>query len=353
MHFASDNWAGAHEAIAENAVRRNQGFAAPYGKSDLDRTIETTFNDLFETEVDVFFFVTGTAANSLALTCANRPGGVVFCHSEAHIRVDECSAPEFFTGGAKLESIEGPLGRLTPDSLASAIAHVRGGGLNAGQPMAASVTQVTESGTLYTPEEVAAIAAVTHDAGISLHMDGARFANAIAAIGCTPAEMTWKSGIDMLTFGGTKNGCWCAEALVIFRRDLAAQVQYLRKRAGHTLSKSRFMAAQFEAYLHDDLWITLGRHANAMAADLAGVIGADDRHHLRLAWEPQANEVFAIGTAAAVEALIDAGVSLNRWQAPRAERHLVGDGEQMVRLVTSFATQTSDVADFAKALARL
>ena len=348
MNFVSDNWAGAHEAIAENTLRRNGGFAAAYGRSDLDRKLETMFNDLFETQVDVFFLVTGTAANSLALACASRPGGVVFCHSEAHVRVDECSAPEFFTGGAKLEGIDGPLGRFSAGDLDRAIRHVREGGLNAGQPMAVSVTQATESGTLHDPDDVAAIAEVAHGHGIPLHMDGSRFANAAAALGLSPADMTWRRGVDMLTFGGTKNGCWCAEALVIFRRDLAGQVQYLRKRAGHTLSKSRFMAAQFEAYLDGNLWTNLATHANAMAGELADVIRSS--RSMRLAWEPQANEVFAIAQTKEIDALAAAGVGLARWQAPRAERRLVSDGEQMVRLVTSFAHRKEDIMAFGNVL---
>ena len=350
MNFVSDNWAGAHEAIAHNTLRRNGGFAAAYGNSDLDRRLETMFNDLFETEVEVFFLVTGTAANSLALACASRPGGVVFCHSEAHVRVDECSAPEFFTGGAKLEGIDGPLGRFSAADLDRAIRHVREGGLNAGQPMAVSVTQATESGTLYDPDDVAAIADIAHGHGIPLHMDGSRFANAAAALGLSPADITWRRGVDMLTFGGTKNGCWCAEALVIFRRDLAGPVQYLRKRAGHTLSKSRFMAAQFEAYLDNGLWTDLARHANAMATDLADAIRASDA--MRLAWEPRANEVFAIAPSATIDALAAAGVGLARWQPPRAERHLVSDGEQMVRMVTSFAHGEEDMRAFRQALRR-
>lgn len=351
MHFVSDNWAGAHPAIAENVLRRNAGTMPAYGASDLDRRVEQIFCDLFETEVAVFFVGTGTAANALAMAAVNRPGGVVFCHSEAHLRVDECSAPEFFTQGVKLEAVQGALGKIEADDLDGAIRHVLDGGLNAGQPQAVSISQLTEAGTLYGLDEIGAIAEVAHGHGLPLHMDGARFANAVAALGCTPAEMTWKAGIDMVSFGATKNGCWCAEALIFFDPDKARAMPHLRKRAGHLFSKSRFIAAQFEAYLANGLWLDLAAHANAMGATIAKAV--EQSTAFRLAWHPDGNEVFAIGGAAAVNELEANGVHCARWQPPRAERHLVEPDETMIRLVASFATETGDIEALRRALGNI
>ncbi|MCR9124175.1 MAG: beta-eliminating lyase-related protein [Phyllobacteriaceae bacterium] len=349
MHFASDNWAGAHPAIAENLMRRNGGFVQANGGSDFDKSVEQTFRDIFETDLSVHYVGTGTAANALALSAVARPGGVVLCHPEAHIRVDECGAPEFFAAGTKLEGVEGQLGRFNAASLETAIGHIKGGGLNAGQAQTVSVSQLTEAGTAYDLDAIRAIADIARHHGLPLHMDGARFANALVALGCTPAEMSWKAGVDILSFGGTKNGCWCADAIVVFNPGHGRQMDYLCKRAGHIASKARFVSAQFEAYFADGLWLDLAAHANAMGARAAAII--DARNRFRLAWQPQGNEVFAIGPQQAVDGLASKGVQFSPWQPPRAERHLVGDGEAMIRLVTSFASTDADIEALESALA--
>ncbi|WP_306025022.1 threonine aldolase family protein [Oceaniradius stylonematis] len=349
MHFASDNWAGAHPAIADNLARRNGGFVKANGGSDFDLQVEQTFRDIFETDVAVHYVGTGTAANALALSAVARPGGVVLCHSEAHIRVDECGAPEFFAAGTRLESVDGELGRFDAASLETAIGLIEDGGLNAGQVQAVSVSQLTEAGTAYDLDTIGAIADVAHGHGVPLHMDGARFANAVVALGCTPAEMTWKRGVDIVSFGGTKNGCWCAEAVLVFNPDHGRQMDYLRKRAGHIASKARFVSAQFEAYFADGLWLEMAAHANRMGARVAGIIAA--RNRFRLAWQPQGNEVFAVGPKEAVDALAEKGAQFSHWQPPRAEHHLVGEDEAMIRLVASFATTDADVAALDVALA--
>lgn len=349
MQFASDNWAGAHPAIADNLARRNGGFVKANGGSDFDLAVEQTFRDIFETDVTVHYVATGTAANALGLSAVARPGGVVLCHSEAHIRVDECGAPEFFAAGTRLESVEGELGRFDAASLETAIGLIKDGGLNAGQVQAVSISQLTEAGTAYDLDAIGAIADVAHGHGVPLHMDGSRFANALVALGCTPAEMTWKRGVDIVSFGGTKNGCWCAEAVLVFNPDHARQMDYLRKRAGQLASKARFVSAQFEAYLADGLWLDLAGHANRMGARVAGVVGA--RNRFRLAWQPQGNEVFAIGAREAIDALADTGAQFSHWQPPRAERHLVGADEAMIRFVASFATTDIDVDALEAALA--
>ena len=249
MNFASDNWSGAHPLIAQRLMDVSSGFSAPYGTSVFDRKIEQRFNDLFEREVTVFFVSTGTAANSLALAAVNRPGGVSFCHREAHMLEDECGAPEFFTHGARLAPVDGANGKIDPHNLKAEIERFPPDFVHAGQPMAISITQASEIGTLYLPHEIDEIANIAKRYRLPVHMDGARFANAVVALKMTPAEMTRKRGVDILSFGATKNGCWCAEALIFMNPDLSKDLPFIRKRAAQLLSKSRFIAAQFDAYL--------------------------------------------------------------------------------------------------------
>jgi threonine aldolase len=340
MFFASDNWAGVHPRVAENLQRHSGGFASAYGSSDLDRAVEQRFNAIFEREVAVFFVGTGTAANALALAAINRPGGVTLCHREAHMIEDECGAPEYFTGGARLHPVDGiglaGVGKMDPAKLRRELDRFPPDFVHAGQPMAVSVTQATEAGTLHTLDEIAAIADVARGRGLPLHMDGARFANALVALGCTPAEMTWKAGVDIVSFGATKNGCWCAEALVFLDPAQARQLPYIRKRAAQLFSKTRFMAAQFDAYLDDDVWLGSARHANAMAARLADLLRQADG--IRLLWEPQANEVFPVMTKARMAQFEAAGVRFYPWNPPHGLEEMIGEDERLCRFVTSFAT---------------
>ncbi len=344
MIFASDNWAGAHPKICEALGRHASGFASAYGTSDLDRKVEERFNELFEREVAVFFVGTGTAANSLALASVNRPGGVSFCHSEAHVIEDECGAPEFFTHGARLVPVDGEDGKMNPEDLRSEIGRFPPGFVHAGQPMAVSLTQATEVGTVYSPAEIDAISAIAAEHRLPLHMDGARFANALVHLDLTPAEMTWKRGVDIVSFGATKNGCWCAEALVFLDPAMATDLPFIRKRAAQLFSKSRFIAAQFDAYLGEGLWLDLARHSNAMADRLRDGIAASSG--ARLAWETQANELFPILSRAKFAELREKGAVIMEWNPPRAMRGAVGAEEIMSRMVTSFATTREDVDRF-------
>ena len=346
MHFGSDNWSGCHPAISANLERHAAGFARAYGASDLDKAIEARFNDLFERDVAVYFVGTGTAANSLALAALNRPGGVAFCHREAHMIEDECGAPEYFTGGARLHPVVGPAGRIDPGLLARELKRFPPDFVHAGQPMAVSITQATEAGTLYSLDDIAAVSKVAKAHGLPLHMDGARFANALVALDCTPAEMTWKAGVDALSLGGTKNGCWCAEALVFFDPQAARDLPFIRKRAAQLFSKTRFIAAQFEAYLENGLWLETASHANAMAARLASAIDASGQ--MRLAWQPQANEVFAIVDKEKMERLQAAGAVFYPWNPPHGFEDSIGEGETLTRLVTSFATTADEVEAFGR-----
>lgn len=344
MFFASDNWAGAHPDIARSLTEAAGGFAKAYGASDLDKQVERTFSEIFERDVAVFFVGTGTAANSLALASYNRPGGQVFCHAEAHVNVDECNAPEFFAAGSKLVPIAGPRGKMSAEALAAAIARFPPDFVHGGQPVAVTMTQATEAGTVYELDEIAAIAEVARHRKLPLHMDGARFANALVTLGATPAEMTWKRGVDILSFGGTKNGCWCAEALVLFDPGRAHEMHFLRKRSAQLFSKSRFIAAQFDAYFKNGLWLDLARHSNGVAGKLAS--GISNAKSARLAWPTGSNEVFAILRNSTMKALRDKGAVFYDWPAPASVKETMAADETMVRLVTSFATTAEDVDEF-------
>ncbi|MGI2031117.1 low specificity L-threonine aldolase [Rhizobium panacihumi] len=343
MFFASDNWAGAHPAINERLSKESTRFASAYGSSDLDKSIEVRFNEIFEREVAVFFVATGTAANSLSLASIARAGGLTFCHSEAHIIEDECGAPDFFSG-MRMVAVEGPDGKMLPENLVSRIARYPQDAIHHGRAAAISMTQATEAGTVYTLDEIDAIAKIAKDNGLPLHMDGARFANALMALGCTSAEMTWKRGVDVLSFGGTKNGCWCAEAIVFFDPQLAKDFAFLRKRTAQLFSKSRFIAAQFDAYLKDDLWLGLAGHANEMANRLRAGFGS--LNSARLAWPTQANEVFAILPKSSAKAAQEKGAKFYDWLEPRDMPEKVAGDEVLIRMVTSFATTEEDVDQF-------
>jgi len=348
MFFASDNWAGAHPSINERLSKESTRFAAAYGTSELDQAIEVRFNEIFEREVAVFFVATGTAANSLSLASIARPGGLTFCHTEAHIIEDECGAPDFFSG-MRMVGVDGPDGKMQPENLVERIGRYPQDAIHHGRAAAVSMTQATEVGTIYSLDEIAAISEIAKANGLPLHMDGARFANALVSLGATPAEMTWKRGVDVLSFGGTKNGCWCAEAIVFFDPDLAKDFAFLRKRSAQLFSKSRFIAAQFEAYLQDDLWLGLARHANAMADRLRS--GIEQANGAKLGWSTASNEIFPVLSRAAIEKAREKGAQFYDWPIADSQKHLVGADEGLIRLVTSFATSETDVSDFLACLA--
>ncbi|WP_173933232.1 low specificity L-threonine aldolase [Chelativorans sp. Marseille-P2723] len=349
MYFASDNWAGAHPTVSKALTAHGEGFATAYGASALDRRVEERFCEIFERKVAVYFVATGTAANALSMALLNRPGGVFFAQAGAHMIADEGGAPEFMTGGGRLHGVPGPQGRMTPEALDAAIRLFSPEFVHSGQPAAVSITQSTEIGTVYSLEEIDAIAAICAAHGLPLHMDGARFANALVALGTTPAEMTWKRGVDILSFGGTKNGCWCAEAIVVMDPARARDMPFIRKRAAQLFSKSRFIAAQFEAYFSDGLWLENARHANAMAARLARHIR--NLPATRLAWEPHANEVFAVMDGRSAETLRAQEVFFHPWDLPRDADIRLEEDEALYRFVTSFATKPEEVDAFAELLA--
>ena len=340
MDFASDNVFGVHPQIMEALATANTGTAVSYGGDDWTRRAEQRLSEGFERDISAYLVVTGTAANALALSTMAPGYGAVLCHAEAHIMVDECGAPELFTGGAKLIGLDGPGGKIT----AQAIKDTLGGfirGEHDAKPAAVSITQASEFGTVYAPDEIRAISDLARNCRMRLHMDGARFANALVSLAVTPAELTWKVGVDAMSFGATKNGAMALEAVVFFDRDLAEDFSYRRMRAGQLLSKGRFLGAQLLAYLDGDLWLDNARHANALAQRLAKGLAGSAR--VRLPLKTEANEVFAIIPQSLHASLGEAGVVYHQWpgQSPGTDR--VGEGEILVRFVASYLTRPDDV----------
>lgn len=350
MNFASDNVVGASAPVLDALLRANEGAAPAYGADAVTARLESRFREVFEADdLAVFPVATGTAANALALAALVPPYGLCLCHEEAHVLEDECGAPEFFTGGAKLAGLPGAGAKLDPAAVARFLDALP---VNVKQtpPAALSISQATECGLAYAPDEIARLAETARSRGLRLHMDGARFANALVYRGSTPAEMTWKSGVDVLSFGATKNGCLAAEAVVVFDPALAASLGYRRKRAGHLLSKQRFIAAQLGAYLADDHWLENAGRANVMAARLAE--GLRVLPGVRLPWATEANEVFAVLPRRLDEALRRAGAVYHPWSGrslPPGEA--VAPDEVLIRLVASFATTEAQVERFLDAAA--
>ena len=266
--FRSDNVGGVTPELLDALVAASRGTAAPYGDDDFTRAMTARFVAVFERELTAFPIATGTGANGVALAALANPYGAIYCHETAHINTYECGAPEFFTG-AKLVALGGAGYKLQPETLESALALAGRSNPTRVQPFALNLTQPTDFGTLYTVEDIRALCDIAHRHGLLVHLDGARFANAVAALGCTPAEMTWRAGVDVVSFGATKNGAINAEALLVFDPALAARVPFLMKRGGQVLSKARFVSAQLARYLADDLWLQRARRANIIAAELA------------------------------------------------------------------------------------
>lgn len=341
MIFASDNWAGAAPAIAKNLSEQAVGAASAYGTSELDVAVKARFNEIFEREVSVFFVGTGSIANSLALASLGKPGGFMLCHSEAHIVEDECGAPEFFTSGGRLLPVPGNFGKIQLDLLQAELDRIGSASVHHGQLMAISLTQATEAGTVYSLDEIEDICIAARNYKVPVHMDGARFANAMVRLGATPAEMTWKRGVDVLSFGATKNGCWCAEALVYFNPEMAEQMPFIQKRAGQLYSKSRFISAQFQAYFEDDLWIKLASHANARADQLR--TGLKGSNRVREAWQTQANEIFVTIATNDADRLKQKGAVFGDWAVPHSSPDLLAEGEELCRFVASFATTEEEI----------
>lgn len=335
--FRSDNVIGCSPEVTQALIDASHGAMSAYGGDALTQRVREQCRDLFETEVDIFPVLSGTAANALGIAVMTPPWGAVFCHDEAHIERDELGAVEFFSGGARLVVVPGADGKLQPDALARRIDDVGRTGRTA-VPACISLTNVTEAGTVYSAAETAALAGVARDRGLGVHLDGARFANAVAATGASPADLTWRAGVDVMTFGGTKNGALGAELIVVFRRELSRELTLRIHRSGQRLSKMRLLSAQFVAYLTDDLWLRNARHANAMAARLLDKLAG----RFELVRPAEANILFLRLPPPLAE-------SLAREQFLFYDMPLYG--ENVYRLVTGFSTSESDVDALASAMA--
>jgi threonine aldolase len=332
--FASDNVAPVAAELMAALARVNQGSEHSYGDDPETRRLTALAAEVFETDLVIHPVATGTAANALALAVLVPPYGAVYCHELAHINTDECGAPEFFSGGAKLITLTAADGKLTAGQLAAPVAHAREMGVHHVLPAAVSISQANEWGRVYTRAELRELTAAAHALGLLAHMDGARFANAVAHLDCTPAEASWKCGIDVLSFGATKNGALAAEAVIFFKPELARDFELRRKRAGHLWSKLRFMSAQLTAYLEQDLWLRHARNANALALRLAQGLAA---RGIGLLQPVEANEVFAAMPAPLIAALRAQGFEFYEWPAPPGLR------SPAVRLVTAYDMAAADV----------
>lgn len=343
MNFTSDNVYGVDPRIMQAMVEANARLTdVSYCHDDGAKAVDARLSEVFEHEVRAFLVVNGTGANSLALSAICPTYGGVFCHESSHINTDECNCPELFMGGGKLITMAGEGAKLTPAVLADKLSQF-GHGEHGAKPSSLSITNATELGTVYTPAEIAALVDVVRPAGLKVHMDGARFANALVALGCSPAEMTWKAGVDVLSFGGTKNGGMILEAVVFFDTKLADDFLYRRKRTGQLVSKGRFLSAQMLAYLQDDVWLGNARRANALAQVLA--TGLQQSNRVRLSNPVQANEVFAIMPRKLFDAVQAQGARFYDWPWDG-----LAPDEIHCRFVTSFATPDADVERFLAAV---
>jgi threonine aldolase len=337
MNFVSDNAWGAAPEMLEALAAANLGAATSYGDDPWTARLTAEMSRVFERPVSVYPVISGTASNALALATIVPPHGAILCHTDSHIVIDECGAPEFFTHGARLATLAGRDGKLEPDIVEAALGRFAIGSVHSSQPAAISITQATECGTCYRLEDISAIAQVARRHDMKLHMDGARFANAVAFRGCTPAEATWKAGVDVLSFGGTKNGALAAEAVIFFNPEDARDFEYRRKRSGHLASKMRFVSAQLICLLEENRWLCWAGRANACARALSS--GLEEIAGVELAYPVEANAIFAWLPDEMVRRLRASGANFYDWIASRS-------GRTLVRLVTSFATAESDIERF-------
>lgn len=331
--LTSDNIAGASDSVLHAMMEASKGDVMPYGNDESTAQVTAMLSELFECELDVFLVSTGTAANVLSVSAMTPPWGSVLCHTESHLLNDESSAPEFYTGGARFVGIEGVDAKIDP-VLLKKVVNQKVGDVHSCQPSAVSISQVTEVGSVYSLEEIREITSVAKAAAIPVHMDGARFSNALVALGCSPAEMTWKAGIDIVSFGATKNGTMASEAIVVFNKSLSKELGFRRKRGGHLHSKMRLLSSQMIAYLTDDLWRKNATHANAMMALLQDGLKAVPGVVINT--PAQANMLFCTLPEGMAEHLLADGFAFHgdRWE------------ERVVRLVTSFRTPREGIEAF-------
>ena len=344
MNFASDNAWGALPQVMEALSRANRGADRPYGDDAVTAELTARFGALFEHEVAVFPVATGTAANALALATLTPPHGAILCHAESHINEHECGAPEFYAHSAKLIGLHGDRGKLTVETITKAIDAIPRGFVHTNQPSCVSLSQSTELGTIYSVAELTAIADAVHARGLKLHLDGARFGNALAALGVTPAQATWKAGVDALSFGASKGGTLGAEAVVFFNPADAGDFEYRRKKGGHLVSKMRFVSTQLEAFIQDGLWLEAAGRANTLASRLAEGLRA--LGSVTIAVPVETNMVFAEMPVEMADRLRGAGAIFYDWKPP-------ANGRVLTRLAASFATPEENVAKFLQIAANI
>ena len=333
MRFFSDNAAAAHPAVIE-AITRSNHLDTAYDGDALSQSLDRAFSKVFETEVRAFWVLTGTAANCLALAALCPGYGGIVCHRDAHIEVDEAGAPGFFADGAKLMLVDGPGAKVSPETVNAAVGRIRKD-VHQVQPKTLSITNATEYGLVYSAAEVGALGETAKRHGLNFHMDGARFANAVVSTGDSPADLTWRAGVDALSFGFVKNGGLNAEAMILFRTELADEIAVRRKRAGHLASKGRMFAAQILAMLENGLWLDNARAANSAAQTIGGAAGD------RLIYPVEANEIFVRATAAEADALRARGFDFYDW------------GPDEIRFVTSWDQGGEPLEQLAAAIAAL
>lgn len=335
--FRSDNVSGIIPEVLEALIQENQRLTdTSYGDDEVTKKLEGQLANFFNHEVMVFPIISGTAANALALATITPPYGAIYCHEQAHIQVHECGASEFFTGGAKLVLVPGSQGKIEASILDQKLQHGGKGERHSVQPAAVSITQASECGTVYQPAEIAAIGKIVKKHGLSLHMDGARFANALAYLKCQPADITWKAGVDVLCLGATKAGAMAAETVVFFNRQQAESFGFRWQRAGHVLSKMRFISCQLQAFWQKGVWDKYANHANQMAQLLA--IGLKKNPSVKLLYPVEINEIFAWLPQTLIDHLLAQGAKFYIWQQEAKGA--------VIRLVTSFITTKEMVNGF-------
>lgn len=333
MRFLSDNSASACPEVLAAIAAANTPDAG-YDGDAFSARLDAAFSTLFETDVAALWVTTGTAANSLALAALCPPYGGIVCHEDAHISTDEAGAPEFYTHGAKLITLAGEGAKIDPQAIEARLSLIRND-VHRVQAHAVSITNATEMGLVYTPEETAAIGAFARDKGLAFHLDGARFANAVVHLGCHPADLTWRAGVEMMSFGFIKNGGMNAEAIICFSPDRAEEIRIRRKRGGHLSSKGRYQAAQILALLENDLWLTNARKSNSGAARIAAAAGG------RLLYPAESNELFVRVSASEAAALRAMGFAFYDW------------GAGLIRLIVSWDQPEVEINALAEALASL
>lgn len=344
MIFASDNWAGACPQVQKALADLGQDIAPAYGGDELTAAVNTKLSEVFETPVESLMVATGSAANALALAQFAKPAGIALAHKHAHVMVDEYNGPERISPGLKILGLSGHGGKLTASALSEIIAQFPDGVSRQGRLTCLTLTQATELGQSYDPAEVSQLSAIAKQVGLGVHMDGARFANAIAYSGFSPADLTWRAGVDCLSLGFTKNGAWAADLLIFFNGQSSVEADYIRKQMGHNFSKPRFMAAQILAMLDDATWLNNAKHANQQAADLAAGLVASAKSSVPLM--PQSNEVFAYFHADDIQRLQESGASFYPWPDEDIPDDFKQPDKTLMRLVCSFATRPQEVTTF-------